>query len=112
MSGSTLGAHADPDLAAARQAAERAATRALVELLRDLGLIFPTGVDPQQWAEGFAAQLAKIASPAAVDAAWSSLKRATRRPLEDGRGSGPAFLHPDQAISVPVVDDDEEADHG
>jgi hypothetical protein len=66
----TLGLHADPDLAAATEAAERAIYDRLTAAGYTLG---PVG------------HLASVLAEVAVGAAWASLKRATRRPTEDGR---------------------------
>lgn len=67
----TLAPRADPALDRARAAAVRAGTQALIDLLRDTGLIMPAGIDPEQWARGFAEVLARVACPAGVDAAWA-----------------------------------------
>ena len=72
----TLGTHLDPDLARATTAA----ARALRDLLLDADILVPSG-DQRAWAEGLGGVLAEVA----IGAAWPDLKRATRRPTDDGR---------------------------
>ncbi len=73
MSG-TLGTHADPDLAHATEAAARALRERLVAA---------------GWAEHWPVVLeaVPVLAEVAIGAAYASLKRASRRPMEDGRGN-------------------------
>jgi len=68
----TLGTHLDLDLAHATAAAERA--------LRDR-------LEAAGWAEHWPAviEAVPVLAEVAISAAWQSLKRAHRRPMEDGR---------------------------
>ena len=72
----SLGTHVDPDLSRATTAA----ARALRDLLLEADILVPSG-DQRAWAEGLGGVLAEVA----IDAAWPDLKRATRRPTDDGR---------------------------
>jgi len=76
MIGGTLGTHVAPDLARATTTA----ARALRDLLLDADILVPSG-DQRAWAEGLGGVLAEVA----IGAAWPDLKRAARRPPDDGR---------------------------
>jgi len=72
----TLGTHTDPDLSRAAAAA----AQALRDLLLEADILVPSG-DQRAWAEGLGGVLAEVA----IGAAWPDLKRAARRPTDDGR---------------------------
>jgi hypothetical protein len=90
----TLGTHVDPDLeratAAAARAARPAATQAVLDAMVAGGWPERLAEDERlmDWARvvlAAAAVAADAVATAAVSAAWPHLKRATRRPTDDGR---------------------------